>query len=705
MKRYLVFNIIAVSLISIGLGLLGYFCFSSSYLRLAESCADLWQSLRYYFCGIFSSIRGIVPTINNFSNAIEWEVSLSPDWEGFTVQAGDYFALLFNGENFSAYGKYLGQLLFKISKVLAFVLPIILVFILSMKMLYRNGNNNYGKDTIPLKTFKWCATHTYTPIKKVLGTFTCFIREHKYIWICWLVVLAFHLNLVPIVISFFAYLLYLFMSFDFGSIYIQIRKLFIDLQVPFRTIPWWIWLIACWLIFDRFRRRIALSKLRRYENRNCGFINNLPIVSLTCGSMGKKKTTIITDMALSQEVMFREKAFELIRHNDMKFPFFPWIKFEMELKRCMEYGTVYNLATVKAWVKKKRDRYLLNGDDEKRLYGYDSRRYGMTYYDGLKREDLFDVLSTYAQLYFIYIIESSLIVSNYSIREDNVLIDQGNFPMWAMDFFSQEEVEGRHSHILDFDTLRLGKKVIENNPNIGSFEFGVLVISETGKERGNNLELKDVKKKQDETNQKNDLFNSWLKMCRHSATVDNFPFIKVFCDEQRPESWGADARDLSDVIRIVGAGKRKLALPFYIYEEMLTDILFSRFIGLYYDFRFKRGDNTLLVYLLKSITGWLYRRNVRIYNQYGYSISYLEKEEGTLEGKSQRDKYYILHKKIYSRRFMTDCFSDYFNELARKTKVGINDYLEYAEERASVEELRKQNSYFMNSLYNNANSD
>ena len=59
-----------------------------------------------------------------------------------------------------------------------------------------------------------------------------------------------------------------------------------------------------------------------------------------------------------------------------------------------------------------------------------------------------------------------------------------------------------------------------------------------------------------ETNQKNDLFNSWLKMCRHSATVDNFPFIKVFTDEQRPESWGADSRDLCEIITILSASKR-----------------------------------------------------------------------------------------------------------------------------------------------------
>ena len=118
---------------------------------------------------------------------------------------------------------------------------------------------------------------------------------------------------------------------------------------------------------------------------------------------------------------------------------------------------------------------------------------------------------------------------------------------------------------------------MENNPKAGSFEFGVVGITEIGKERGNNLELKEVKKGTDEANQKNDLFNSWLKMCRHSATVDNFPFIKVFTDEQRPESWGADARDLCDVIHIVSSGDTRLTLPLYTIEEMISEWAFNRF--------------------------------------------------------------------------------------------------------------------------------
>ena len=421
--------------------------------------------------------------------------------------------------------------------------------------------------------------------------------------------------------------------------------------------------------------------------------------------MGKKKTTLITDMALSQAVMFRQEAFTRLQKADMKFPYFPWICFEREILRCMEHGVIYNLASIKKWVKLKEKRFNKHGNVNLQLYGYDIKRYGEMYNGGLKEETLFEVLSTYAQLYFIYVIESSLIVSNYAIREENALISEGNFPMWDTDFFSKHKRESRRSHILDFDVLRLGRKVIENNEKAGSFEFGVVAITEIGKERGNNLELKEIKKEAKETNQKNDLFNSWLKMCRHSATVDNFPFIKVFCDEQRPESWGADARDLCDVITIVKSGEQRLALPFYTIEEMLTEWAFNKFTSFYYELRFNRGDNTLLIYLLKKATAYLFKRNESIYNRYGFSVLSIEKERGTMDGKTEKRKYYLSSKKIYSDRFSTDCFSDYFNDLAIKTKIGLNDYIEYITSKASVKELKMQNSYFINSLYKDNDGD
>ncbi len=679
--------------------LLGVFVFRLSYCRAFEALTDLYGSFKYYFCVLFGFETDGFPSVTDYSKIIDSVTILPSDIEGFKSNAATYFRLLVSKENFFSWLGATGQKAGVLAKVLTILLPCVLVLIIAVKRLYAKGNNNYDVDTLPLRVFKKISAVTYQPTKRFVCGYIEFLRDHNWVWISWLVMWAFHLNLASIVIAFFAYYFYFAVSFDFVGIYTQIVKLVRDLQPFFKFFPWWGLILIAYVLFERWRKKFALNKLRKYEAKNCGFINELPIVSMTCGSMGKRKTTMITDMALSQEVMFRQKAFDILQKADMKFPYFPWICFEQELVACMDYGTVYNLATAKEFVTKKRIRYEKHGNDDLQLFGYDSRKYGLTYDDALKESYLFDVLSTYAQAFFIYILETSLIVANYSVRTDNRLLSDGNFPLWALDFFSDGQRRSRHSHILDFDVLRLGKKVLENNPKAGSFEFGVVAITEIGKERGNNLELKEVKKKNDETNQKNDLFNSWLKMCRHSATVDNFPFIKVFTDEQRPESWGADARDLCDIVNIVSAGDTRLALPFYTIEDMLSEMTFNRFIALYYDFRYRRGDNTLLVYLLKSVTAWIWKRNARIYNRYGYSIVKVEKERGTMDGKAENKRYFLMNYKIYRNRFTTDCFSDYFNDLASKTNVGLSDYLEYATEKASVAELKAQNSYFISGLY------
>lgn len=420
-----------------------------------------------------------------------------------------------------------------------------------------------------------------------------------------------------------------------------------------------------------------------------------------CGTMGKKKTTFITDVALSQEVMFRDKAFEKILENDLKFPFFPWINFENALKKAMEKHSVYNLATCKRFARSKRLKWEKH-PFRRNIFMYDFERYGLFYNDNLKVVNVWDVLETYAQLYFIYITQSSLLISNYSVRVDNVLCDLGNFPIWNADFFKSDsrlmDSYSRHAHILDFDSLRLGKKVVENNANANNFEFGVVLVTEIGKERGNNLE--NIEKKQSDrgANQKNDYFDDWLKMVRHSATVDNFPFVRVITDEQRPTSWGANARDLTDIVYIMKSGDERLAMPFFSLEELLYDFVFSRFVRLYENYRYKRADNSLIMHLLKGIVAKIQNHYRKIHNQFGYCELSVQIESGTMDGKRKEHKYYLSTKKIYSKRFSTDCFSDFFVKKALRSPVGINDLDEYRTEKATFAELAEQNSYFVAKL-------
>ena len=698
-KFYTIVNACVTAIISCAFVAFGFLLFSSSYARLKESVFDLFGGTLYYFKALFGARDSPVPSVAGYSGVWGKPTFAPKDMQGFFKSAKRYFLLLADDENAREYFGRIAQGVGKFSKILLIVLPCLVVLKIVIKRLYAKENTKHNRDTLPLKIFKSAAKYTYQPVKRFVREYIAFLRAYPTIFRCWAALWLAHLNFISIILEFFAYYFYFAVSFDVSSLYVQAVKLFADLRVPLKAFPWQVTGAIAWLIFNKWRKKIAVSRLRHFEARNCGFINELPIVSLSCGSMGMRKTTLITDMALSQEVMFRQKALEILRENDMKFPYFPWICFEKELKKCMEYHTVYNLASVKTWVAKKRKRYEIHGTGTGQLYGYDIKRYGELYKDGLKTAHIFDVLETYAQAYFIYVIQSSLIVSNYAIRSDNAMADGGNFPLWLTDFFAASERPSRHSHILDFDILRLGRKVLENNPKAGSFEFGVVAITEIGKERGNNLELKEIKKGAEETNQKNDLFNSWLKMSRHSATVDNFPFIKVFADEQRPESWGADARELAEVITILSAGERQIAMPFYTIEEMICEQAYCKFLRLYEDFRFRRGDNTLFVHILKTVTAKLWKHNEKIRNLYGYSVLALAKQRGTLDGKSKRKKYFLCNRKIYAWRFTTDCFSDYFNDLAIKAKIGINDYEEYNSEKASVNELKQQHSYFIGGLY------
>ena len=68
------------------------------------------------------------------------------------------------------------------------------------------------------------------------------------------------------------------------------------------------------------------------------------------------------------------------------------------------------------------------------------------------------------------------------------------------------------------------------------------------------------------------------------------------------------------------------------------------------------------------------------------------------DGEIYEHKYYLSVKKIYSKRFSTDCFSDFFTVKALRSKVGIDDLKEYATEKATFPELQAQNSYFVNDL-------
>ncbi len=722
------FNYRHIICIAVTLGFIacGLFAFPRSLHRVVESGRDFGLSAAYYFCEIFGLPHNITPTVTLLPQAPAAPSPALPDTFGeFQSKWAAYWRLFISSENFFAYLAAIIGVIVMISKVIVIALPIVLMVWLFFKRYLKTVNNDYNCDSKPLRAYKWFAAKVCGKIKQFALDLIGFIKSHASYYVTWLLLWLLYFNAFTVVLEFLAFYLFFIVSFDILTVYTQVYKLSLDLWVIIDFLPLWVWAILGFFLLDKFRKKIAYSRLHHMEMRNRGFVNARPVVFMINGTMGTGKTTSSVDMGLSQTVMFRDKAFEKLLENDLKFPYFPWINLENELRRAMENHNVYNLATCKEFVRLLRHWNAqcdnLSETDIKavrrhlrRRYGvrvtnmslqcfdYDKKRYGTKYHDHLQITDLWQVLEIYSQLYFVYVIESSLLLANFSVRVDDLLSDLGNFPMWNSDFFHRDsrliDSYSRHAHILDFDSLRLGKRVIANNRNADGFEFGVILITEVGKERGNNLENKGKKTVTAETNQNNDGFNKWLKMIRHSATIDNYPFVKVITDEQRPESWGADARDLCELVYIREKSETHLAMPFFSLGELLFGWLYPKFAGLYSQYRYVRSDNTLPMYLLKAITAKMHGYYSGIYNRFGYNVLKVQVESGTQDGERSENKYFVMHKKIYSKRFSTDCFADFFAKKALRSPTGINDLPEYKSEKATFEELKMQNSYFVNDL-------
>ena len=299
--------------------------------------------------------------------------------------------------------------------------------------------------------------------------------------------------------------------------------------------------------------------------------------------------------------------------------------------------------------------------------------------------------------------ESSILVSAYSIREDFILIDNGNFPIVDTNFFSRDPAEldeiSSYAHVIDYDMLRLGRKMLEDNPNIGALEFGVVLIPEVDKERKNDLRLRELKLKDDACTQKNDLFNEWMKMTGQSAMVENFCFLRILSDAQRPSSWGADARELSIVLHIEKKGESANALPFFWVEDAIVGKYLSWWEDVYVNSRFKWGNNRLITWLGEGLGSFLYSYLLRRKNSYGYWRQVIQSESGTLEKENlQEYRYTVAPKKDYAARFASDHFKSYSQVQTAKCYVGLGDLPAYNSIYPTFDEMIIQNSHFCREL-------
>lgn len=696
--------------------LLAMFRYELSYVRLWQSCVDLFHSIVFYIFSTFAGIEDKRVTVTEIPK-IDIEKVLPFDLDKFLFKCEYYWDYLFSGANFKNYSMkvlFYGSL---VASLLAFLIPVWMLISSRIKALYLSEGEEEDKntDSAPLSFFKRRIEPRIASVYSWICSFVHFIKERRIYAGSLLVIWLLNLNVASIVVSFLAFYFYFMSSFNFASFGSFFVKLFLDIVVLLTGLPFLAWLVLVYRLILSILKRIAYQVLEHHEMMNRGFINAQPLGVLVTATMGGGKTTVITDMGLSNSVMFKDQALDILIKNDLKFPCFPWLKFEDDLKRCYENHIryqedleekgsslidrtqcIYNLASTKYWVVDKYQKFI-DEPCKENLWGYDFEKYRTCYDDDLTLTDLFITLITYAKAYLIYITQCSCIFANYSIRED-MFCDNGFFPLWCTDFFhrtpAQSAEASRFAKIIDFDMLRLGKKMVEFNQKSGAFEFGVICLTEIGKERGNAKENREMKKKDEEANPNNDGMEDAIKMIRHRSMVDFVPFVRILSEEQRAESLGANTRDTFSVSQIVNKSELKVLYKGLFFDGFIHDILYPKFRSFYLQYRNLRGDNTLLVYLLKHLFSFTENRYSKLVNRFGYYVLDFETTVGKLDGVPVENKYFLSRKKAYSDRFASDCYGEFFEKMAFHSGLGMMDFIEYQDLRQTEDELQLQNSYF-----------
>ena len=104
------------------------------------------------------------------------------------------------------------------------------------------------------------------------------------------------------------------------------------------------------------------------------------------------------------------------------------------------------------------------------------------------------------------------------------------------------------------------------------------------------------------------------------------------------------------------------------------------------------------MYIIKTLYSKFHQYYVRTYNTFGFKVLDISVESGTQDGNLSAKKYYIMSKKIYSKRFSTDAYSEFFEKKVSKSNIGLNDVPEFKNHKATFDEMKSMNSYFFNDL-------
>lgn len=679
------------------------FCYQLPLERTWASVGDVLDSFAYYF-GSVASEGAETPPAAAITTVPDVDLTrVLPFSVDDIVRKVELFGEnFFDAYNFKAYTYYSAR---AITLFCLFAVPVILL-LWSVGLLIRNfilRPAKEGEEAQQSKALLRFQKLTAKPFEALGGFFwglVDFSTTHKVYITLTLCIWAVALNMATIALSAVAIYFYFAASFDLAAFGAFLLRAVIDVLIMLSGAAWPFWVFLSWLILCKVRESIGYKRLEAMEEHNKEVVKELPVATMVEGVPGAGKTSWMTGAGLTAAVNLRDQALEVMLEADLRFPAFPWAAARKDFRDAVMRHEVFNLTTAEGWVQRRHARFIRSGAKEA-IWGYDYPRYPMNYSNDLKLFGLWEVIQDYLKAFFVYSMNTSLIISNYAVRDDVVFDESSPFPIFDHNIFKRDprmaHLQSKYSHILDWDFVRLGKRMCKEAMEQGALDFGIVLITEIGKERGNQNALKELKRLVDECNQKNDRFEDYLKMIRHPAVIANRVFIKVITDDQRAMAWAADGRELCDIVNIVAVSPRRVALPCFTWAEMSYDFFRPRFDEFTVEYEASGKGLSLPVYFYRAFWAFFFARHDRTVNRFSYKertlqIGTAKKDDGM---QAKLVPFYHMDKKDYSDRFATNCHKGLFTPHFIRAQKGFADIPTYGATMATDKELNSQRSHFI----------
>ncbi len=680
------------------------FCFTDNFNRLILAFITFGKNIVYYFISVFVPNTSIDAGVNlkeviELKGGIDNYSILPVDFEVFKAEIQTYFYLFFDGKNYLDFFLSKSYVLINSLRFSIVFIPFIYLIRILFDNYLEEDSKRKNVDSKFYKSFLFFEKKILDPVVNFIKDFLHYlIYESRFYLILFICIFFFDINLFTVVLDVIGWMFYFSSSLNLLSIFEIVVCVLLDLGPFLLKVPLIIYLLIAYLIFDKIRKNKAFEHLQHFENYNKGFICSLGINTLILGAPGAGKTQMMTDMVLSTEEILRTRLLNILIEIKNEFPDFPFHKLEKEMDDLIKHHQIYNHFMAKDFISFKF--YMMENTND--LYGYDFNRFKFDYDNGLYVENLYEALSDYAQANYLYSLKTPLSATNFAIRHDGKLVDRNHFKVWNYDYFKAKSnmIDYRfNSKIIDFNSFRINKKLNTEEKNSYKLDGGVVALTEVGKERRNQFYTNKLDRNDFKANQLNDGFNDYMKMKRHDCTIRNKPIFMLFADDQREESLNADLRDLFEYKITIHQQDASFQSSLFGFDNSLSIVILETIVAKIDEFNLKydvvRSDKTLLKYLLNKVSYAINSYLTKRHNTFDFKMIEVDVDNG-IDCKKQ--KYFLMKKKIYSRRYSTNCYSAFFEEKYMQSSSGFIDLKNFGFYKANIKELVSMNSYFIEDL-------